>query len=109
MYNARYQIALFFTLLLAAGCAQVRSISGGEKDTTPPTVMSAFPQSNTLHFESSSFVVLFDEYIQLRDLQKELLVSPPLRKTPTVKVQKLGMEVSLDDTLKAQTTYIFQF
>ena len=109
MYKARYQIALFFILLLAAGCAQVRSISGGEKDTTPPTVMSAFPQSNTLHFESSSFVVLFDEYIQLRDLQKELLVSPPLRKTPTVKVQKLGMEVSWDDTLKAQTTYIFQF
>lgn len=109
MYNARYQIALFFSVLLAAGCAQVRSISGGEKDTTPPTVTSAFPQSTTLHFESSGFVVLFDEYIQLRDLQKELLVSPPLRKTPTVKVQKMGLEVSWDDTLRAQTTYIFQF
>jgi uncharacterized protein (DUF2141 family) len=108
MRNDLAYIPFFFALLLA-GCAQVRSISGGEKDTDPPLIIAANPDTNSLQFSGNSFTLYFNEYIQLRDLQKELLVSPPLKSTPRVKVKQRSLEVSWDDTLRSETTYIFQF
>ena len=109
MRNAHLNIAFVLISLMVAGCAQVRSISGGEKDTTPPVLISATPETKSLHFSGNSFTLAFDEFVQLRDLQKELLVSPPLKSTPRVKVKQRTVEVSWDDTLRAETTYIFQF
>jgi hypothetical protein len=96
-------------ILLLMGCAQVRSISGGEKDTDAPVLLETLPASGSLHFSDNSFTLYFNEYIQLRDLQKELLVSPPLQKAPRVKVKQRSVEVAWDDTLRQETTYIFQF
>jgi hypothetical protein len=95
--------------LLLAGCAQVRSISGGEKDTTPPALIASSPPYKTLNFTENSFTLSFDEYVQLRDIQKELLVSPPLKSAPKVKVRQRSVFVSWNDTLRANATYIFQF
>jgi hypothetical protein len=53
--------------------------------------------------------VTFDEYIQLRNVQQELLVSPPLSKAPRVQLKQRTLVVSWDDTLRANTTYTFQF
>jgi hypothetical protein len=102
-------ILVFCSFALVVGCAQVRPISGGEKDTTAPQVIASSPPANSILFNSNSFELVFDEYVQLRDLQKELLVSPPLKKLPKVKARQRSIEVSWDDTLHAQTTYIFQF
>ena len=94
---------------LLAGCAQVRSVSGGTKDTLPPRVLDVNPDSLSVWFDQSSFQVTFDEYIQLRNVQQELLVSPPLSKAPRVQLKQRSMVVSWDDTLRANTTYTFQF
>ena len=102
-------IFILCMIALVAGCAQVRSISGGEKDTTAPKVIASFPPSNSIRFTGNGFELAFDEYVQLRDLQKELLVSPPLKKLPKVKVRQRSVVVAWDDTLQAETTYIFQF
>jgi uncharacterized protein (DUF2141 family) len=109
MRKLRWHISFVIASLLAVGCAQVRSISGGEKDTTPPKLISASPENECLQFAGNSFTLNFDEYVQLRDIQKELLVSPPLKTTPRVKVRQRSVEVSWDDTLRAASTYIFQF
>jgi len=103
---------LIFTCVVAvflAGCAQVRSISGGEKDTEAPRVVSAEPAFFTRAFSESSFTLEFDEFVQLSDVQQELLISPPLKKAPKVKVRQKNVDVSWTDSLAAQTTYIFQF
>jgi uncharacterized protein (DUF2141 family) len=109
MFEKWLYIPIVFTSLLIVGCAQVKSISGGEKDTSPPRLVAATPESKTLRFTGNSFTLAFDEYIQLRDLQKEMLISPPLALTPRVKVRLRNVEVSWDDTLRSETTYIFQF
>ena len=95
--------------LLLVGCAQVRSVSGGTKDSLPPRVLDVSPDSLSVWFDRSSFQVTFDEYIQLRNVQQELLVSPPLSKAPRVQLKQRTLEVSWDDTLRANTTYTFQF
>lgn len=67
------------------------------------------PPSNALRFSENGFTLSFDEYVQLRDLQKELLISPPLTSPPEVKVRQRSVEVSWKDSLRPQTTYIFGF
>jgi len=109
MHNVFKNIFVFCILTCIVGCAQVRPISGGEKDATAPVVVASSPPPNSIQFTGNSFELVFDEYVQLRDLQKELLVSPPLKKLPRVKARQRSIEVSWDDTLHAQTTYIFQF
>jgi uncharacterized protein (DUF2141 family) len=109
MHKIEVHVLSVITCLFTLGCAQVRSISGGEKDITPPTLLASNPENQSLEFDGRSFTLNFDEYIQVRDLQKELLVSPPLKSTPRVKLKQRSMEVSWDDTLRSETTYIFQF
>lgn len=91
------------------GCAQMRSISGGEKDTLAPRITMLFPDSLSTNFTAQSFEVSFDEYIQLVNINQQLLISPPLKKSPKVRLHQRTMRVSWEDTLAANTTYTFQF
>jgi hypothetical protein len=91
------------------GCAQVRSISGGEKDTAPPRIVDVSPDSLSTRFSKNSFTITFDEFVQLRNVQQELIVSPPLKNTPRVQLRQRELVVAWDDTLAQNTTYTFQF
>lgn len=94
---------------MLVACAQVKNLPGGEKDTAAPKIVAAFPDTLSTHFSSNSFEIEFDEYIQLNNVQQELVVSPPLKKTPVVKMKGRGIEVSWTDTLRPNTTYNFMF
>ena len=109
MRRVLFSVVACFGILLLSQCAQVRSISGGEKDVVPPVVVSTVPLNGALRFEGNSIVLNFDEYIQLRDVQKELMVSPPLKTPPRVQVKQRSVVVSWSDSLRSNATYIFQF
>lgn len=100
---------IFIVVLILLGCAQQKPLSGGERDFTPPKVMAAYPPALTTDFRSKSFVIEFDEYVQLNNIQQELLVSPPLQKAPVVKVKNRQVIVELQEPLKENTTYTFNF
>jgi hypothetical protein len=109
MRKLKYSVFAFVAIVLLVRCAQVRSISGGEKDTQPPVLLTTVPLNGTLRFSGSDITLFFDEYIQLRDVQKEMLISPPLKTPPRVQVRQRSVVVSWNDTLRENTTYIFQF
>ncbi len=109
MFKVRSIVFTFIAAACIVGCAQVRSISGGEKDTTAPQVVSAKPGLFTHDFRESGFSLEFNEFVQLSDVQQELLVSPPMKRAPRVKVRQRNVEVTWTDTLAPATTYIFQF
>jgi uncharacterized protein (DUF2141 family) len=98
-------------IVLLHSCAQVVSPGGGPKDIAPPRALKYMPDSASTNFKSKSIIIAFDEYIQLRDLQTQLIISPPLNKTPEVKVKEKNVIVTIaqEDTLKANTTYVFSF
>ncbi len=98
-------------ILLLASCAQVVSPGGGAKDTNPPKVIQYVPDSASLNFKSRSIAIFFDEYIQLQDLNNQLIVSPPLSKAPDIKVKNKSVIIDLDkdEVLKPNTTYCFSF
>lgn len=100
---------LICTLLFS--CAQIVAPGGGAKDTTPPKVLKFIPDSAQLNFNSKSIYIEFDEFIALKDLNSQLLISPPLAKTPeaTIKNKSLTIQLDKNETLKPNTTYCISF
>ena len=93
-------------------CAKKGSPTGGEKDITPPVVVSATPAPFTTNFTNEEIRINFDEYIKLKDLQKQLIVSPPLEYLPEVTPQggaSKYVKVKILDTLNENTTYVLNF
>lgn len=90
-------------------CAQPRDLSGGAKDTEPPKVLKLSPQNFSTNFRGQTIAMEFDEYVQIRSLNSELVVSPPLNYP--VEYRQKGKRVFFDitDTLKPNTTYNFNF
>ncbi|MCC7502614.1 MAG: Ig-like domain-containing protein [Flavobacteriales bacterium] len=91
-----------------AGCAQVRDISGGDKDSTPPTLLSAEPADMSTGFLGRRIVLHFNERVKLGRLRDQLLISPPLPTYPDVHVQgATDVVIELNDPLEPNTTYSF--
>ncbi len=99
--------ALALALLLAA-CAQVRDISGGDKDVAGPVLLSAVPANYSTSFSAERILLHFDERVQVERARDRLLVSPPLDAAPEVRVvRSTDVEILLKAPLRANTTYTF--
>lgn len=96
-------------VLVCAGCAQVASPDGGGRDTQAPIVVLSDPPFGTLHFEGAAFTLTFDEFVQLQDVRRQLLVSPPLPEPARATVRGRSVRVQLGDSLLPDRTYIVQF
>ncbi len=95
-------------VLLFAACAQVREISGGEKDVTGPVLLEAVPPNQSTGFTSSRILLRFNERVQLERVSERLLISPPLEKPPTMRLLRgTDVEMELNAPLRANTTYTF--
>ena len=105
----RKSCLLLSTLLLIVACAKQGYPTGGPKDVAPPTAVGAKPANETRNFAAHQFFVEFDEYVVLKNPDDNVLVSPPLSQKPEYTTKGHGVLVRLKDTLRANTTYLFQF
>lgn len=95
-------------LLLLCSCAQVKEITGGEKDVAAPVLVSAIPPNGSVHFRSAVIRLEFNERIQLDRVRDRLLISPPMDAPPVVGVAGArSVEIRLEAPLKENTTYSF--
>ena len=104
--RARVLIALG---LLFAACAQQGYPSGGPKDVTPPVITECTPANGSTHFAGKEFYLACDEYVQVKDANNNILVSPPMKHKPEYTPSGKGLRVRIKDTLQENTTYLFQF
>jgi hypothetical protein len=103
---------LIFNLLIVIfvfSCAKIGMPTGGKIDKTPPKDVKTTPKDNSINFNSNTFSVEFDEYIELDNVSQKLIVSPPLNSSPEVNSRLNKLVVKWSDTLKPNTTYIFDF
>ncbi len=96
-------------ILLLQGCAKVGAPTGGLKDITPPKYVDGEPENRSTGFKGNEISFRFDEFIQLKDLNKELLVSPPLKVKPDVKLKGKSVNIRLKNELAPNTTYTINF
>jgi hypothetical protein len=96
--------------LMVFGCAQMGSLSGGQRDVLPPKLLEAFPDNKSTAFNSSEIVLKFNEFVQLKDLNNQLAVSPKLKTTPDISANGKKIVVKLNKAeLLPNTTYRFYF
>ena len=98
-----------FAVLLLVACAQVGMPSGGAKDETPPKLLMATPPIGSTNVTTNSITLVFDEYVRAGQWRSELLVSPPLDGPVDLVVRGKEVEVSWEEPLEANTTYVWQF
>jgi hypothetical protein len=96
-------------ILLFASCANQVAPTGGKKDTTPPKAEKFIPENYSVKFTGKDIRIAFDEYIQLKDVSTQLVVSPPLKYAPETKARSKTLLIHLDDTLLENTTYTLNF
>jgi hypothetical protein len=95
--------------LLFFGCAKVGAPTGGLKDTNPPVYIEAEPANGSVNFSGDEIEITFDEYIQLKDQNREVIFSPPMKKKPVIRVRDNSIRVTLNEKPLPQTTYTLNF
>ena len=91
-------------------CASVGQPSGGPRDSLAPNVVTTSPELGATNFRGERIYIAFDEYVQLKDQQKELYTSPAMKKKPTLALRGRGIEIKLEpDSLEDNTTYAIEF
>src|SRR5258706_58631 len=60
-------------------CANQVAPTGGDKDVEPPKILKAIPENYSTNIKTHDIVITFDEYVQLKDISTQLIVSPPLK------------------------------
>ncbi len=106
---SRYLLVLLAILLI--GCAKRGNITGGLKDTLAPILRESVPKNYKTNFTGNEIKLYFDEYVKLKDVNKQLIVSPPMNTAPVISPTNASKYISIKikDTLQPDTTYSLNF
>ena len=95
--------------VISSGCAQIGMPSGGNKDTLAPKLIRATPNVGSINVKGNKIILEFDEYIDLIDLQQNLLISPLQNRNPSIVASPRSITLKFRDTLLPNTTYNINF
>lgn len=113
MPKAISKFIVVFTLgLIVVNCANRGRPGGGPKDILPPKIVRETPANYSTNFNGDEIRIYFDEYIKIKNIQRQLIISPPMETPPVV--TPLGsaskyIKIKILDTLAPNTTYAFNF
>ncbi len=104
-------VFMLFSMAFFSRCAQTAAPQGGPRDTIPPILLEVTPANNTTNFDAKQVEFKFNEYLQLKDVSKEILISPPMSPRPTFTVKGKGfvMKFPPELVLDSNTTYRVDF
>ncbi len=103
-------IAFFLaTTILSGGCAQIGLPTGGAKDTIAPKLVRTNPAFGSKNVKNNKITFEFDEYIDLQDLQQNILISPLQNRNPTITSNPKTITLKFRDSLLPNTTYNINF
>lgn len=94
--------------MISGGCAQIGFPTGGPRDSLAPVLVKAIPPEGTTSFKGKKITLQFNEFIDLQDLQKNLIVSPSPGRPPLVSHNLRNIQIDFRDTLLPNTTYSIQ-
>ena len=100
---------LYLYIGFSLGCAQVRPLTGGEKDTIPPNIINSLPVEFSTNINPDVFFFEFDELVDASKLKEKLIISPYYDGSFDVKAKKNTISISFDSAFNKNTTYIFSF
>ena len=102
-------VMLLFAGAFLKSCASIGQLNGGPYDTIPPILLGVYPHNYATNFNGKQIRFDFNEYVQIKDQQKELFTSPTMKK-PSITLRGKSLLLDLkSDTLQPNTTYAIEF
>lgn len=95
--------------LILAACASIGMPEGGPRDFTPPRVTKCTPSNQATGNQKKKITIAFDEYINIENASEKVVVSPPQKEMPEIRTAGKKINITLFDTLQANTTYTIDF
>ncbi len=97
-------------ILMAYACAnRGQGPQGGAKDEVPPKVLKSTPRDKSVNIKEGKIQIEFDENVNLKDIAKNVIISPPQRLNPEITSYGRRVNVEFKDTLQSNTTYSVDF
>ena len=111
-YKSIYHIIALAIMLLLYSCASTGNPSGGSRDKIPPKILDEKSTTNfQINFTKQQIELNFDEFINLKNPQQQVVVSPPL--IYPLQFDHRGKRVRInfheDEILKDDVTYSISF
>ena len=106
MRNAALVIA---TIAALSACAAISTPDGGAFDEIPPRVTGSNPAIGATGVRTKKITIDFSEFIKIENASEKVVVSPPQKEQPEIKVNGKKIQVELFDSLKENTTYSIDF
>ena len=105
-------LVLVLSIGMLSTCANRGRPSGGEIDIEPPLITKVVPENFSTNFKGNEIRIYFNEFIKVKNMQKQLIISPPMDTEPTITplgVASKYIKIIINDTLEDNTTYAFNF
>lgn len=97
---------LIVGMLLLQSCANIVPPEGGERDLTPPVLLSVSPSDSQLNTKVTEITLRFNKFVELNNLHQKMELSPLMEVAPTVTSYGKRIEIKIaDSVLKPNTTY----
>ena len=104
-----YWVVTVVVGLLLVACASIGSPEGGPRDYTPPQMVKSSPEPGALNFKGNKVEIVFDEFINLKDQQKKVIISPAPKTQPLIRTVGKKVTIEFRDELEENTTYVIDF
>jgi uncharacterized protein (DUF2141 family) len=109
-WSVKKGLYFLFSLLglqLIIACAQIVNPTGGPQDTNSPQIVKSNPENFSVRYSGRGIELKFDEYVQVKDWNNQVIVSPLLNGPLTYKIKSKSIFIDWKDTLRENTTYSF--
>lgn len=106
---------IFYTLLIATiyyfltSCANQIALTGGPKDTIPPTLIHSIPINQSLQFNDKTIFMEFDERIKTDNIKDQLIITPLTESEYEYTIKKNTLKLEFEEPFIDSTTYTFNF
>ncbi len=101
-------VSILLSVFLVS-CAKEGMPQGGPRDTIPPVLEWSKPPKFATDFKGNKIIFKFDEFFELKDLDKNFFASPPFAEKPRFSINGKKLILHLRDTLRDSSTYTLDF
>lgn len=102
-------LILSMVISLFPRCANIVPPTGGPRDSIPPKVVSSTPSNYSTGISGTDIQIEFDEFIQLRNINQQFIITPPQTENPEFRVRGKNLYIDLKTELIPNTTYTLNF
>ncbi|MDX1348772.1 MAG: Ig-like domain-containing protein [Putridiphycobacter sp.] len=104
-------VAVILLSTLLYSCAQISGLTGGEKDTVAPKIITekSIPQQGQLNYTDPIVELVYDEFIVLKSPLSNISITPQPSVAPTITSKNKKLRIIFNEPLLPSTTYSISF